>query len=59
MSTDWQSDLKEIRSKLPSKTPLTAERRRLTRKEVIMQKVWVYSRISDKVVRKRLKNITI
>ena len=59
MSEDWKNNLANIKTLLPSKFPLTAKRRRLTRKEVIAQKVWVYTRISDKIVRKRLKNITI
>jgi hypothetical protein len=56
--TDWKDKLSLIRDVLPPKEqPLTPIQRKPTRKEVIEQKIPVYYRVSDRIMRKTVKKV--
>jgi hypothetical protein len=55
---NWKAKLGQLKGNLPPKdAPLTPERRKPTRREVIDGKIPVYYRVNDRVIRKSYKSV--
>ena len=56
--SNWKDKLSQIRDVLqPKEQPLTPIQRKPTRKEVIEQKIPVYYRVNDRIMRKTVKKV--
>ena len=56
---NWKDQLNDIKKKLPKHRVRTAVRGRINKEEVVTKEITEYVRVSDKVVRKREKSISI